>query len=190
MRKILCILACLMALTAQAQRWPASSIQTHAGSRWWWMGSAVEEAELSALMKEYSSHGIRTLEITPIYGVKGNEAHNIEFLSPHWMEILRYVEEQGMRNRVQIDMNTGTGWPFGGPEVPLEEATCRVMYRVDTVQVERVSKLMQLMNRIPEIKLNLAPTSDLKVASTTEEDGRNVWRTAMLRLQYRISQVW
>ena len=188
MRKILCILACLMALTAQAQRWPASSIQTHAGSRWWWMGSAVEETELSELMKEYSSHGIRTLEITPIYGVKGNEAHNIEFLSPRWMEILRYVEEQGMRNRVQIDMNTGTGWPFGGPEVPLEEATCRVMYRVDTVQVEHVSKLMQLMNRIPEIKLNLAPTSDLKVASTTEEDGRNVWRTARVHkvMAYRL----
>ena len=178
MKKFFLILFSLMALSAQAQRWPASSIQTHAGSRWWWMGSAVEETELSELMKEYSSHGIRTLEITPIYGVKGNEAKNVDFLSPRWMEILKHVEELGIRNRMQIDMNTGTGWPFGGPQVPLTEAACRVMYRVDTIQVEHVSRLMQLMNRIPETKLDLAPIESLKTASSTEEDGRNVWRTA------------
>ena len=181
MKKLFLILFCLIALTVQAQKWPASSIQTHAGTRWWWMGSAVEETELSEQMKEYSSHGIRTLEITPIYGVKGNEANNVKFLSSRWMEILKYVEELGIRNRLQIDMNMGTGWPFGGPEVPLEEAACRVMYRMDTVQVEHVSKLMQLMNKIPEIKLDLAPKDDLKAVSTTEEDGRGVWRTAKVQ---------
>jgi hypothetical protein len=188
MRRFLLILACLMALSAQAQRWPASSIQTHAGSRWWWLGSAVEEEELSELMKEYSSHGIRTLEITPIYGVKGNEAKNVDFLSPRWMEILKHVEELGIRNRMQIDMNTGTGWPFGGPQVPQSEAACRVMYRVDTIQVEHVSKLMQLMNRIPETKLNLAPTESLKAASSTDADEGAAWKTARVHkvMAYRL----
>ena len=176
MKKILLLLFCMMAMTVQAQEWPASSIQTYAGTRWWWMGSAVEEKELSELMKEYSSHGIRTLEITPIYGVKGNEVNNINFLSPRWMEILKYVEELGVRNQMQIDMNCGTGWPFGGPEVPLEEATCRVMYRVDTVQV------------LKQLSLDLTPDNRLKVASTTEEDGENVLQTALLQrvMAYRL----
>ena len=47
MKKILLLLFCMMAMTVQAQEWPASSIQTYAGTRWWWMGSAVEEKELS-----------------------------------------------------------------------------------------------------------------------------------------------
>ena len=188
MRKLLLILACLMALSVQAQKWPTSSIQTHAGSRWWWLGSAVEEEDLGELMKEYSSHGIRTLEITPIYGVKGNETHNIDFLSSRWMEVLKYVEELGIRNRMQIDMNTGTGWPFGGPQVPQTEAACRVMFRVDTIQVEHVSRIMQLMNRIPETKLNLAPTENLKAASSTNEDGGEAWKTARVHkvMAYRL----
>lgn len=176
MKKILLLLFCMMSMTVQAQEWPASSIQTYAGTRWWWMGSAVEEKELSELMKEYSSHGIRTLEITPIYGVKGNEVNNVSFLSPRWMGILKYVEELGVRNQMQIDMNCGTGWPFGGPEVPLEEATCRVMYRVDTVQV------------LKQLSLDLTPDNRLKVASTTEEDGENVLQTALLQrvMAYRL----
>ena len=61
-----------------------------------------------------------TMEITPIYGVQGNDAKDIPFLSPRWMQMLQYTESEASRLGMQIDMNTGTGWPFGGPEVGIE----------------------------------------------------------------------
>ena len=67
------------------------------------------------------------MDITPLYGVKGNQANNIDFLSPKWMEMLKYVQAQGKRLGIQVDMNNGTGWPFGGPTTPLEEAACKVV---------------------------------------------------------------
>ena len=84
-------------------------------------------------MHEYSGRGIGALEITPLYGVKGNEANDIPFLSPQWMEMLRYVEDVGKEEGIQIDMNFGTGWPFGGPMTPLEESSCKVTWKADTL---------------------------------------------------------
>ena len=162
-------IVCLYCISLFAQQWPTSSTETFAGSRWWWLGSAVNEKELSRSMQEIAAHGIRTLEITPIYGVQGNEANNIDFLSPRWMEVLRFVEQEGAKDSIQIDMNCGTGWPFGGPTVPLSEATCRVAFTVDTIQGGKTLTL----------PIELTP-ENLHVASTTEEDGENTLETAEL----------
>ena len=127
----------LSAMSVNAQVWPEGKRETKAGSRWWWLGSAVDKENLKWSMHEYAGHGIGALEITPLYGVKGNEKNNIDFLSPKWMEMLRYVEEVGKEEDIQIDMNFGTGWPFGGPTTPLEEAACRVSWVADTLEVTR-----------------------------------------------------
>ena len=49
---------------------------TSPGARWWWLGSAVDKENLRWNMEQYASHGIGALEITPLYGVKGNETNN------------------------------------------------------------------------------------------------------------------
>lgn len=85
--------------------------------RWWWPGSAVDREGLTYNLEEFARKGIGGVEITPIYGVRGNEANDIEYLSPAWMEMLRHTLSEGKRLGLQIDMNNGTGWPFGGPEV-------------------------------------------------------------------------
>ena len=82
-------------------------------------------------MQEYAGHGIGALEITPIYGVQGNDANNIPYLSDRWMEMLREVQQNGQRLGIEVSMATGTGWPFGGPWVPLEESACKAVF-VDT----------------------------------------------------------
>lgn len=125
-------LALAMAGAAQAD-------ETAPGTRWWWLGSAVDTANIRWNMEQYASHGIGAVEITPLYGVKGNQANNIEFLSPKWMEMLKFIQEQGKRLNIQIDMNNGTGWPFGGPTTPLEEAACKVV-AVDSVVNSTVLK--------------------------------------------------
>ncbi|MCQ2162974.1 MAG: glycosyl hydrolase family 2 [Bacteroidales bacterium] len=91
-------------------------------TRWWWMGSAVTPEGLTECLSEYSRAGIGGVEITPIYGVQGNEARDIDFLSPKWMEMYRHTYAECRRLGIQLDMNTGTGWPFGGPEVSVEDA--------------------------------------------------------------------
>lgn len=114
-----------------------------AGSRWWWLGSAVTQKGLTWQMEQMASHGIGTLEITPLYGVQGNDANNISFLSPKWMKMLEYTINKGKRLGIQIDMNLGTGWPFGSPETPLAEAACKVVV-VDSLVDSKLAKSINL----------------------------------------------
>lgn len=120
-----------LSMTANAQQWPEVQQEAKAGARWWWLGSAVDKENLRWNMQEYANHGIGALEITPIYGVQGNEANNIPYLSDRWMEMLREVQKNGQELGIEVDMATGTGWPFGGPWVPLEESASRAVF-VDT----------------------------------------------------------
>ena len=120
-----------LSMTANAQLWPVVQQEAKAGARWWWLGSAVDKENLRWNMQEYANHGIGALEITPIYGVQGNEANNIPYLSDRWMEMLREVQKNGQELGIEVDMATGTGWPFGGPWVPLEESASKAVF-VDT----------------------------------------------------------
>ena len=128
----LALILILFTVSANGQQWPEVKPEAKAGARWWWLGSAVDKDNLQWAIQEYANHGIGALEITPIYGVQDNQANNIPYLSNQWMEMLRYTEEQGKTNGIEIDMATGTGWPFGGPWVPLEESACKAVF-VDTV---------------------------------------------------------
>lgn len=114
----------------QAIEWPEVRQEAKPGTRWWWLGSAVDSANLTYNLEEYAKAGIGAVEITPIYGVVGNEANDIDYLTDRWMGMLGHTEKEGQRLGVQIDMNNGTGWPFGGPTVPLEEAASRAIFHV------------------------------------------------------------
>ncbi len=128
MKKILTVLALILALTAQAQTWPTSTTEAKPGLRWWWLGSAVDKVNLKWNLEQYANHGAGAVEITPIYGVQGNDKNNIPYLSDQWMEMLRFTESQAAHNGIEVDMTTGTGWPFGGPWVPLKESACKAVF--------------------------------------------------------------
>ena len=128
-------------LMVAAQQWPTVNPEAKPGSRWWWLGSAVDKENLQWNMQEYAKHGIGALEITPLYGVQGNDRNNIPYLSDKWMEMLRYTQEQGRQNGIEIDMATGTGWPFGGPWVPLEESACRAVFVEQSFIGDKVENL-------------------------------------------------
>lgn len=123
------ILLCTTTVAAQptVTTWPEVKNSMRPGTRWWWMGSAVDAANLTRNMTDYAKAGMGILEITPIYGVKGNDANDIKFLSTPWMSMLRHTETEAARLNMQIDMNTGTGWPFGGPEVTNGDAACKML---------------------------------------------------------------
>jgi len=109
-------------------------------TRWWWPGSEVDSAGLDYNLNQLAQAGIGGVEITPIYGVQGNEAHDIPFLSARWMRMLAYTENRGLELGIQTDMATGTGWPFGGPEVPLSQAACKAVFSGNSLSVERTKQ--------------------------------------------------
>ncbi len=139
MKKLIAVIAMgIFALQANAQSWPTVTTEAKAGARWWWLGSAVDKENLQWNLREYAKHGIGAVEITPIYGVQGNDANNIPYLSDKWMEMLRFTGEQCRQNGIELDMATGTGWPFGGPWVPLEESASRAIFVEKTIDKEGV----------------------------------------------------
>lgn len=131
MKKQFLILVSFIAFSALAQniKWPEVKTEAKPAARWWWMGSAVDKENLTRNLEAYAAAGMGTMEVTPIYGVQGNESNDIPFLSPGWMRMLRHTESEASRLGMQIDMNTGTGWPFGGPEVAIEDAACKLFVR-------------------------------------------------------------
>lgn len=140
MRKFLITLL----LTVSVSSWSI----TKPGARWWWLGSALNKADVTWNMEQYASHGIGALEITPLYGVQGNAANNIDYLSPKWMDMYKHVLSEGKRLGIQIDMNNGTGWPFGGPATDIKDAACKVVI-VDTIVTSKDIK-KGLLPTLPE----------------------------------------
>ncbi|WP_285058646.1 glycosyl hydrolase [Pedobacter ginsengisoli] len=113
--------------TEPAGPWPVVEKQMKPWTRWWWMGNAVDEANISKVLTQYQQAGIGGVEITPIYGAVGFEKRYIEFLSPKWMDMLRYTVQKSNALGMGVDMNTGTGWPFGGPLVKPEHAATKLI---------------------------------------------------------------
>lgn len=145
--------------------WPAAMPEAKAGMRWWWLGSAVDRVGLRYNLSEMASHGVGTMEITPIYGVQGNEQKDIPFLSNKWMDMLRFTEQEAERHGMQIDMDCGTGWPFGGPEVTLDEAACKLVV-VDSLMTKKEAKKYRDGNDIKTAKTVLpAPKKEQKYAT-------------------------
>ncbi|MEI7422820.1 MAG: glycosyl hydrolase [Prolixibacteraceae bacterium] len=114
--------------------WPKITKETRPWSRWWWMGSAVDEANLTRLMAEYSQAGFGGLEVTPIYGAVGFEQKYLSYLSPEWMKMLDVTVREANKNDMGIDMNTGTGWPFGGPQITPKSAASKLIIQKYTIK--------------------------------------------------------
>lgn len=114
--------------------WPAITLETKPWTRWWWMGSAVNEKDLTSLMEQYRKAGLGGVEITPIYGVKGAESQFINFLSPKWMGMLAHTLKEGNRLNMGVDMAQASGWPFGGPWVTQEDACKYVAHKTYTLK--------------------------------------------------------
>ncbi len=126
--------------------WPETTVEMKPWARWWWMGSAVDSANIEELMKKYADAGIGGVEITPIYGAKGFEDKYLDYLSPEWMEELYFSVSKAGELGMAVDMNVGTGWPFGGPQITPELAAGKLIVQ------EYSLKSGQKLNKKIEVK--------------------------------------
>lgn len=109
---------------------------------WWWMGNSVTKEGISKNLKSYKEAGLGGLHIVPIYGEKGDEENFIQYLSPEWMEILVHTVNEANILGLGIDMTTGTGWPFGGPNIDFENAAKRFVLKEINLNTEKnISKI-------------------------------------------------
>lgn len=119
-------LACLILLqhTATAQYNTAKP-----WTFWWWMGSAVNEKDIKYSLEQFKQAGIGGVHIIPIYGVKGYEKQFQTFLGPKWMQSLAFTVAEAKKLGLGVDMTTGTGWPFGGPNIGVAQSAKNWVYK-------------------------------------------------------------
>jgi hypothetical protein len=198
---ILCVSSLGLTMAQGVPQWPDGGREAKAGCRWWWHGSAVDKENLRWQMEQLAQAGIGTLEITPIYGVKGNAKNNITFLTPQWLDMLDYCRTQGAELDIDIDMTTGTGWPFGGPMVRREESASKLVTETfdiegdgttaKTVTLNTANGQLQRVVAFPQTTGNtvtdLTDLVDGKTLKWTAQAGK--WKIIAAYCQYGVMQV-
>lgn len=106
--------------------------------RWWWFGPAVDNAQLEREMRLMKEGGIGGFEVQPVYPLSLDDAEkgikNSAFLSPEFLNALRFTADKAKELGLRFDLTLGSGWPFGGPSVSIEHAAARLRY--EHVKVE------------------------------------------------------
>lgn len=114
--------------------WPKTTETAKPWTRWWWMGSAVDEKGLDKQLATLSKAGFGGVEIVPIYGAKGFENTYLNYLSPEWMKMLQFTTNKAKSLKMGVDMSVGTGWPIGGPQVSENDAATKIIVQTYEIQ--------------------------------------------------------
>lgn len=92
--------------------------------RWWWFGPAVTKAELEREMRLMKEGGIGGFEVQATYPLQLEG--NMKYMSPEFLELLRFTGEKAKDLGLRMDLTLGSGWPYGGPHIPIELAAGRL----------------------------------------------------------------
>ncbi len=105
--------------------------------RWWWFGPAVTKAELERELRLMREGGIGGVEIQPVYPLTPDDMsagiRNLPFLSDEFNEALRFASGKARELGLRADLTIGSGWPYGGPQVAIDQAAAKL--RVERVAV-------------------------------------------------------
>ena len=105
--------------------------------RWWWFGPAATDPELKRELEQMNSAGIGGVEIATLYPLALDDPatgfHNYDFVSNEHLEHLRFAADEARRLGLRVDVTLGSGWPFGGPHIPVTQAAGAL--RVEAVPV-------------------------------------------------------
>ena len=105
--------------------------------RWWWFGPAVTKPEIRRELEQMKAAGIGGVEIATLYPQALDDLQrgfrNLPYLSDEYIDALRFAASEGMRLGLRIDITLGSGWPFGGPHIPVTQAAGEM--RVETVAI-------------------------------------------------------
>jgi hypothetical protein len=105
--------------------------------RWWWFGPAATKPEITKELEQMKAGGIGGVEIANLYPLAlddpANGFHNTPYLSPEHLEALRWANDEARRLGMRIDITLTSGWPYGGPAIPVTQAAGKL--RVEAIPV-------------------------------------------------------
>jgi hypothetical protein len=105
--------------------------------RWWWFGTAVTKPELEREMRQMKEGGIGGFEVQPVYPLALDDPEkgfrNLPYLSDDYLDALSFAAQKARELGLRIDITLGSGWPFGGPHIPVTEAAGKL--RCDRVAI-------------------------------------------------------
>jgi alpha-L-rhamnosidase len=98
--------------------------------RWWWFGPSVTKPELEREMRFMKEGGIGGFEVQPTYALELDDAakgiKNLPFMSAEFLDALTFTGAKAKELGLRMDLTLGSGWPFGGPHIPVELASPRL----------------------------------------------------------------
>ncbi len=101
--------------------------------RWWWFGPSVDTRELDREIGMMKAGGFGGFEVQPTYplALDGEMpgVTNTPYLSRAFLDALGHAGRTARASSMRIDVTLGSGWPFGGPHIPITEAASRVERR-------------------------------------------------------------
>jgi hypothetical protein len=105
--------------------------------RWWWFGPSVTRDELERELRTMKAGGIGGVEVQTTYPLELDNAvsgfRNYSFLSDEHIDALRFASEKARELGLRIDLTLGSGWPYGGPSVPVTQAAGKLRVSAITV---------------------------------------------------------
>jgi hypothetical protein len=156
------VVACCMVATARAQT--ITELQSGFARppddakimmRWWWFGPAVTKSELEREMRLMKEGGIGGFEVQAVYPLSPDDPiigiRNLPYLSDEFIDALRFTSAKARELGLRMDLTLGSGWPYGGPSVSIEDAASTL--RSERVKVQGNSRRLPLPNIGPGEKL-------------------------------------
>ncbi len=141
--------------------------------RWWWFGSAVTPAGLEREMRLMKEGGIGGFEVQPTYPLALDDQaagiRNLPFLSPDFLKALTFTSTKARELGLRMDLTLGSGWPFGGPHIPVAHAAARL--RLERVKAAG-SRSVAVPYSIPGEKLLAVFVAQRRLDLSTIRDGR------------------
>jgi hypothetical protein len=114
--------------------------------RWWWFGPAVTKAQLEREMNFMKQGGIGGFEVQPTYPLALDDERpglkNLKFMSPDFLEMLRFTAAKAKELGLRMDLTLGSGWPYGGPWFSEMESTGAL--QTQAVQVPEGARSIQV----------------------------------------------
>ena len=116
--------------------------------RWWWFGPSATKPELEREMIAMKEGGIGGFEVQPVYPLALDDPargfKNYPYLSDEFLDALKFTGEKARELGLRMDLTIGSGWPFGGPHVPITQAAGKL--RIDVVALPYGSGRVPLPN--------------------------------------------
>lgn len=96
---------------------PARTYKSH--TRWWWPGNALTKQDITWQLEQMAEQGFGGVEIMSAWKMypKGDN----DFLSPEFLDLLKFAVAEGKRLDIEVAITAGPGWSFGGPWIAEED---------------------------------------------------------------------